>query len=128
MLEGEVIHVSNSHKYTQVNIEWMAHTCNFNVEKHWLDNSGKYSFNLFIAKTEKMRVQLNVMENMMKEGWKLSDLIFSRILHQDSYMKRPIQLRHPIIFYLGHLTAFNNNQIFKYLLKIPSTNEVIYYN
>lgn len=44
--------------------------------------------------------------------------MFREALHH-----KPIELRHPFIFYYGHLTAFEKNQIFNYLLKRKSTTE-----
>eukprot|EP01125_Pyxidicula_operculata_P013795 TRINITY_DN4577_c0_g1_i1.p1 TRINITY_DN4577_c0_g1~~TRINITY_DN4577_c0_g1_i1.p1 ORF type:complete len:754 (+),score=149.08 TRINITY_DN4577_c0_g1_i1:181-2442(+) len=42
--------------------------------------------------------------------WNRSDQIF-KLLNDDGYYQQPIDLRHPFIFYLGHLPAFTYNQI-----------------
>ena len=38
-------------------------------------------------------------------AWQRTDLIFST-LRPDAFLARPIALRHPFIFYVGHLPAF----------------------
>lgn len=54
----------------------------------------------------------------LQDAWERSDLIFSWVapaaLHE-----RPIPLRHPFIFYLGHLPAFSWNQVGRGLLGRP---------
>lgn len=42
------------------------------------------------------------------------------LLHADAYLARPIPLRHPFIFYDGHLAAFNWNQLFRKALDVPA--------
>jgi ergothioneine biosynthesis protein EgtB len=53
-------------------------------------------------------------------GW--CDRLFGAIKPQALY-ERPISLRHPAIFYYGHLPAFAWNQIFRGVLKRRSFNE-----
>lgn len=49
----------------------------------------------------------------LERSWRRSDLIFSMIRDEDAglWHQRPIPLRHPPIFYLGHLPAFAWNQL-----------------
>ena len=49
------------------------------------------------------------------------DSIFS-LVNPDSFYERPIPERHRIIFYLGHLEAFDWNQICRWTLGKPSFN------
>ena len=42
--------------------------------------------------------------------WRRSDELFS-LIPDDKWFERPIGLRHPILFYLGHLPAFAWNQV-----------------
>lgn len=47
----------------------------------------------------------------LEAAWARSDAVFE-ILHGDGvWRERPIRLRHPFVFYLGHLPAFAWNQI-----------------
>jgi ergothioneine biosynthesis protein EgtB len=51
-------------------------------------------------------------------AWDRSDRILG-MLHPDALHARPIPLRHPFVFYLGHLPAFAWNQIGKGVLQRP---------
>lgn len=46
--------------------------------------------------------------------WSRTDQIFG-LLKESSFLERPISLRHPFIFYLGHLAAFAWNQLVSFL-------------
>ena len=59
----------------------------------------------------------------MKEGWERSDLFFHDILTEEAYLQKPIDLRHPFIFYYGHLTSFEKNQIFNHTMKRKSSSD-----
>jgi ergothioneine biosynthesis protein EgtB len=45
-----------------------------------------------------------------RDAWALSDRIFD-LVPRDRWLDQPIDLRHPILFYIGHLPAFAWNQI-----------------
>ncbi|XXQ33320.1 Histidine-specific methyltransferase SAM-dependent domain-containing protein [Plasmodiophora brassicae] len=46
----------------------------------------------------------------LRETWARTDQIFS-CLNGDGFLLRPIALRHPFLFYVGHLPAFAMNQV-----------------
>ena len=46
----------------------------------------------------------------LRESWTMSDRIFD-LLPRESWLEQPIQLRHPVLFYIGHLPAFAWNQV-----------------
>jgi formylglycine-generating enzyme required for sulfatase activity len=48
--------------------------------------------------------------SLFEAAWARSDTIFD-LLPKDRLLERPIGLRHPFLFYLGHLPAFTWNQI-----------------
>src|SRR5689334_13800735 len=41
------------------------------------------------------------------------------LLREDAYRARPIALRHPVVFYEGHVAAFNVNTLVKRGLGLP---------
>lgn len=49
-------------------------------------------------------------ESALDAAWARSDTIFG-LLPQDRWLERPIGLRHPFLFYVGHLPAFAWNQV-----------------
>ncbi len=55
----------------------------------------------------------------LRAAWARSDRLFA-LLTPDALLARPIPLRHPFIFYLGHLPAFAFNQIARGVLALPS--------
>ena len=59
--------------------------------------------------------------NRLEAAWERSDRIFG-LLTPDAWLQRPIGLRQPFIFYLGHLPAFAWNQVWRGVLGRPSFN------
>lgn len=55
----------------------------------------------------------------LRACWARSDQIFG-LLEPGALRERPIALRHPLIFYLGHLPAFAWNQVCRGVLARPS--------
>lgn len=49
-------------------------------------------------------------EDRLRKAWHRSDEIFA-LIPQGAWLERPIGLRHPFLFYLGHLPAFAYNQV-----------------
>lgn len=58
----------------------------------------------------------------LEEAWKRSDFLFA-LLNDTALHSRPIGLRHPFLFYLGHLPAFAWNQIGRGELGLGHANE-----
>ncbi|MBE0595267.1 MAG: ergothioneine biosynthesis protein EgtB [Gemmatimonadales bacterium] len=61
------------------------------------------------------------LHDRLEAAWERSDRIFS-LLAPDAWLQRPIALRQPFIFYLGHLPAFAWNQVCRGVLGRPSFN------
>src|SRR5262245_28560603 len=49
-------------------------------------------------------------QERLESLWARTDRIFS-VLTRDAWLAQPISLRHPFIFYLGHLPAFAWNHV-----------------
>jgi ergothioneine biosynthesis protein EgtB len=47
--------------------------------------------------------------DQLEAAWERSDRLFEAV--GDAWLERPIPLRHPFLFYLGHLPAFGWNQV-----------------
>src|SRR5256885_11396287 len=54
-------------------------------------------------------------------AWRRTDMLFG-LVARDAMQSRPIALRHPFIFYVGHLPAFAWNHIGAGVLERPSFN------
>ena len=61
------------------------------------------------------------MTDRLTEAWARTDRIFE-ILAPGAWLAQPIALRHPFIFYLGHLPAFAWNHVGGELLGRPAFN------
>jgi len=48
--------------------------------------------------------------NRLEQAWQMSDRIFD-LVPRERWLDQPIRLRHPILFYVGHLPAFAWNQV-----------------
>lgn len=46
----------------------------------------------------------------LQNAWSFSDRVFD-LIHRDRWLDQPIKLRHPVLFYVGHLPAFAWNQV-----------------
>ena len=51
-----------------------------------------------------------------------SRVLFEQVLREEAYYERPIPLRHPIVFYDGHLPAFALNTLVKWALGRPAVD------
>lgn len=51
----------------------------------------------------------------LRDAWAMSDRIFD-LLPRQAWLSQPIRLRHPVLFYIGHLPAFAWNQVGRGLL------------
>lgn len=49
------------------------------------------------------------LRNSLFRTWKRSDWIFNDLITKENILERPIELRFPFIFYLGHLPSFSWN-------------------
>lgn len=65
---------------------------------------------------------LSQIRTALSEARARMDAIF-RLVKPDSWYERPIPERHRLIFYLGHLEAFDWNQICRWTLQKPSFHE-----
>ena len=58
---------------------------------------------------------IEIFRTRLREAWAMSDRIFA-LLPRVSWLEQPIRLRHPVLFYIGHLPAFAWNQVGRSLL------------
>jgi ergothioneine biosynthesis protein EgtB len=53
---------------------------------------------------------IDTFRKRFRDAWAVSDLIFG-LVPRERWLDQPIELRHPILFYIGHLPAFAWNQV-----------------
>src|SRR3982751_2799656 len=61
----------------------------------------------------------NSVAHLLAEAREQTDKLFS-IIREDFLYERPVSERHRLIFYLGHLEAFDWNQLGRFHLSLPS--------
>jgi gamma-glutamyl hercynylcysteine S-oxide synthase len=60
-----------------------------------------------------------------RDGRAFTRLLFDRLIPQDAWLERPIPVRHPFVFYEGHLAAFGVNTLVKNALGRPGVDPVL---
>jgi len=60
---------------------------------------------------------IDTFRQRLRNAWAASDRIFD-LVPRDRWLEQPIRLRHPILFYIGHLPAFAWNQVGRGLLDL----------
>jgi len=65
---------------------------------------------------------IDTFRDRLQHAWTMSDRIFE-LVPQDRWLDQPIKLRHPILFYVGHLPAFAWNQVGRGLLDLGPQHE-----
>jgi ergothioneine biosynthesis protein EgtB len=65
---------------------------------------------------------IDTFRNRLQDAWARSDRIFD-VVPRDRWLDQPIRLRHPILFYVGHLPAFAWNQVGRGLLDLGPQHE-----
>ena len=95
--------MEHSHKYTDVSIETLAFRSGFFLKYLYKNMSrGKeYALGLLYSRNA-----------MLKSVWKESDNIFSKT---NIYNIKPIPLRNPLLFYIGHVACFGKHIMFNEL-------------
>ncbi|KAJ3109264.1 hypothetical protein HDU97_007758 [Phlyctochytrium planicorne] len=130
--ENELINIEYSVKYSPREITQLVSRARLHHPACWTDPSGRYDLHLFsrppftmegsssIEKAvEDLKLEDDVTEGTRLEGvptlpefeemWKAWDLVTCGMI--DNYLEKPISLRHPYIFYLGHIPAFMDIQL-----------------
>jgi ergothioneine biosynthesis protein EgtB len=65
---------------------------------------------------------IDTFRRRLQDAWARSDRIFD-VVPRDRWLDQPIRLRHPILFYVGHLPAFAWNQVGRGLLGLDPQHE-----
>lgn len=71
-----------------------------------------------------MSAQAELFSQRLQVAWQRSDQILG-LIPQPCYLDRPIGLRHPFLFYLGHLPAFAWNQVACSALGLPHFSKLL---
>lgn len=59
----------------------------------------------------------------LEDAWRLTDGFFHKTVTEDNVLSKPISLRMPFLFYLGHLPSFASNSLLSTVHPRPKTND-----
>mmetsp|Transcript_2836 Transcript_2836/g.5721 ORF Transcript_2836/g.5721 Transcript_2836/m.5721 type:complete len:868 (-) Transcript_2836:160-2763(-) len=111
--EGELINYEFSVKYSVEDIHELCGRTRFHLCDLLEDSTNRYSFGV-LTKAAFVPVPRNKMGRAMfpelkefEEVWKLWHLLTSPEIVKDP-LEKPITLRHPLLFYMGHIPAFED--------------------
>lgn len=79
-------------------------------------------------KTMEVNSYKEILKNEFEHAWKRSDWIFDVLITKKNLLERPIELRFPFIFYLGHLPAFSWNVLNNYKVENSKDKKVCIFN
>ncbi|KAF3911734.1 hypothetical protein AA313_de0205244 [Arthrobotrys entomopaga] len=116
--KGEKIRVERSYKFSSIQTTKMFEGAGLNVGASWGQLGGEYALHMLynpataislVGKSYAAAPLPSTQE--WEELWKLWDLVTLRMVRKDQYLTKPIELRHPILFYLGHIPTFLDVQL-----------------
>ncbi|KAJ3250986.1 hypothetical protein HDU77_006197 [Chytriomyces hyalinus] len=116
--KGELINVEYSVKYSAQDVQRLVDGAGFYWPNRWTDASGRYDVHLFqkapfhlmgISPEDSKKGVPTLME--FEEIFKVWDTISLTMVPEGGHLEKPISLRHPFIFYVGHLPAFMDIQL-----------------
>ncbi|KAI9338099.1 hypothetical protein DFJ73DRAFT_628708 [Zopfochytrium polystomum] len=124
--EGELINVEYSVKYSAAEVKTLVEKAGFYSPGKWTDVTGRYDVHLFQNPPFKFARALEAAAvddfvagipgpEEFEEMWKAWDLITTTMIPPNKYLEQPISLRHPYIFYLGHIPCFMDIQLSRVL-------------
>ncbi|KAI8593985.1 histidine-specific methyltransferase [Geranomyces variabilis] len=113
--KGEIINVEYSYKWSAAEVDGLVETARlYNVGK-WTDPKDMYDLHLFqkppffFPKNAPTQPVPSLAE--YEQLWKAWDVITDTMIPKSAHLVRPISLRHPYIFYMGHIPAFLDIQL-----------------
>ncbi|KAJ3150315.1 hypothetical protein HK101_001965 [Irineochytrium annulatum] len=119
--KGELINIEYSVKYSPREVAELVDQAGLHTPGKWTDRSGRYDVHVFVkapfalsfygedGKKEEFKGVPSLAE--FEEMWKAWDVITTQMIPPTSLLEKPISLRHPYIFYLGHIPAFTDIQL-----------------
>ena len=113
MKAGELINYEFSVKYSVDDVHELCSSTKFHLCELLRDSTERYSFGVLskgafapVPKSKMGRAFFPALEEF-EEVWKLWHKLTSPAIIQDP-LEKPITLRHPLLFYVGHIPAFED--------------------
>ncbi|CAG8500498.1 10376_t:CDS:2 [Cetraspora pellucida] len=109
--EDELILIEYSYKYNKAETTKLFYDARLAHVESWSDSDFQYDLHLtykppfFFTRLQESNGSVPTVEEW-KEIWKSWDTVSLSMIPLDKMLSKPIYLRHPFIFYLGHVPTF----------------------
>ncbi|KAJ3220251.1 hypothetical protein HDU67_003266 [Dinochytrium kinnereticum] len=146
--KSELINIEYSVKYSPREVTRLADRARLHHPAKWTDRSNRYDVHLFAKGPFALHAASKDLDEfvglpLVKDGtegtslkgvptvyefeqiWKAWDTATCSMIRSTDYLEKPISLRHPYVFYLGHIPAFMDIQISR-CLNEPFSEPVFY--
>ncbi|CAG8601947.1 3506_t:CDS:2, partial [Dentiscutata heterogama] len=117
--ENELIRIEYAYKYNKVETIKLFYEARLAHAESWTDSDFQYDLHLiykppfFFTRTQEPKGSVPTVEEW-KEIWKSWDTVSSSMIPLDKMHLKPIYLRHPFIFYIGHIPSFLDINLARY--------------
>lgn len=132
--KNERIHIEYSYKYSASEIRKIVHHAGMTFVAKFTDSRSEYDlhlvqkppffFPLLPQNAEESNLAVPSLDEF-RELWTAWDLVTKTMIPKNLLLVKPISLRHPFIFYKGHIPAFFDTKISQHF-KLPLTEPVEY--
>ncbi|KAK6519417.1 hypothetical protein TWF281_003251 [Arthrobotrys megalospora] len=116
--KGEKVRVERSYKFSHEQSVAMFEGAGLVIGTSWGQLGGEYTLHLLHNPTARTGLQPKEYAKAAcpdlsewEELWKLWDSVTLGMVRKDQYLTKPISLRNPILFYLGHIPTFLDVQL-----------------
>ncbi|KAL7749401.1 hypothetical protein RI367_005272 [Sorochytrium milnesiophthora] len=119
LAQDELIHIEYSYKYNADEVRQLLAQSRLCTLGKWTDARRMYDLHLFekpVASFEPLSTSALVPSLAeWQQLWKAWDMVTLHMVPTERVLEKPIDLRHPVIFYIGHIPCFCDMQIAKAL-------------
>ncbi|KAK6358631.1 hypothetical protein TWF730_007955 [Orbilia blumenaviensis] len=116
--KGEKVRVERSYKFSYEKSVAMFEGAGLVIGTSWGQAGGEYALHLLHNPTARTGLEPKEYAKAScpdlkewEELWKLWDSVTLGMVRKDQYLTKPISLRNPILFYLGHIPTFLDVQL-----------------
>ncbi|OZJ06408.1 hypothetical protein BZG36_00576 [Bifiguratus adelaidae] len=123
--KGELIHIEFSYKYSPEESLQLFDNARLRLVEAWADSHQQYDLHLLQKAPFHFSRQNSDFSKIptlqeFQELWAAWDTVVETMIPRDKLFERPISLRHPLLFYTGHIPSFLDIQVSKALSE-PTT-------
>lgn len=116
---SELVHIEFSYKYSAREIDHLIDAVQLHRVHTWADSQDQYDLHLLqkapFAFSPAPPTAPYPSASEWRDLWSAWDTVTTTMVTPSMLFERPIDLRHPIIFYLGHIPAFLDIQLARVL-------------